>query len=320
MRNTTITEGCLGPYNNRTLTIGDVQSLVFTEQDLGPVHMKKDQNVADRKYDREIGRKRKRKTKNELMNELIAARGYNPTKQYTRKQIEETATEFGLDLEHEVGVILEGWRGKPKGMFQILWERGWINTTKKFSDYSNDGKTYEKDENGDIMPQYLPFCLRYLLSECSDFKCEVTALEDLAARLSTESSTVKIKYTPKYHCEIAGEGIEYAWGFSKRFYRSLPLSRKKGIANFRKSVRESVEAVKVENVRRFGGKIRRYMLAYLHYDRRNGEENEENKATYQEIESFVKKTSKSHRSIADSEVGYITKILRESLHLPVIII
>jgi hypothetical protein len=63
MRNTTITEGCLGPYNNRTLTIGDVQSLVFTEQDFGPVHMKKDQNVADRKYDREIGRKRKRRTK-----------------------------------------------------------------------------------------------------------------------------------------------------------------------------------------------------------------------------------------------------------------
>jgi hypothetical protein len=319
MRDTRIIEGCLGPYPNRTLTVGDFQSLVFTEQDFGPVHMKKNQNRADRKYDREIGRKRKRKSKNQLMKELIETKGYNPTRQYTRKQIEQTATEFGMDLDEEVGEVLEGWIGKPKGMYQILWERGWIDATKRFSDYSNDGKTYEKDENGEIMPLYLPLCLRYLLSQCSDFKCEVTALEDLAARLSTASSTVRIKYTPKYHCEIAGEGIEYAWGLSKRFYRALPLTRKRGIANFRRSVRESVDAVTIENVRKFGGKVRRYMLAYLHYDNRSNEDSEDKKATYLETENFVKKTSKCHRSVADCEVGYLTKVLRESLHLPAIV-
>jgi hypothetical protein len=135
MRNTTIAEGCIGPYNNRTLTIGDVQSLVFTEQDFGPIHMKKNQNRTDRKYDRVIGRKIKRKTKVELMKELIEKKQFNPTRQYTRKQIEAIATELGLLLDHEVGEVSEGWLGKPKGMYQILWERGWIDETKKFSDY-----------------------------------------------------------------------------------------------------------------------------------------------------------------------------------------
>jgi hypothetical protein len=161
-------------------------------------------------------------------------------------------------------------------------------------------------------------CLRYLLAQCSDFKNEITALEDLARRLSSDTSTVKIKFTPKYHCEIAGEGIEYAWGLSKRYYRSLPLARKRGISNFRLSVRESVDAVSVHNVRKFGGRIRRYMLAYTHYDSRINTNNNQSHPTYLEIENFVKKTSKSHRSIADCEVGYITKVLRESLNLPVL--
>jgi hypothetical protein len=281
--------------------------------------MKKNQNVLDQKYNREIGRKIKRKSKIELMRELIQTKGYNPTKQYTRKQIEDTATEFGVPLDHEVGEIMEGWMGKPKGMYQILWERGWIDERKKFSEYSLDGKSHEKDERGEIMEQYLPLCMRYLLSQCSDFKNEITALEYLANRLSTDSCKVNIAFTPKYHCEIAGEGIEYAWGFSKRFYRSLPLSRKRGIANFRSSVRASVDAVTIKNVRKFGSRIRRYMLAYMHYDNRSDENNTVTKATYLEIESFVKKTSKSHRSIADSEVGYITKVWRESMGLPVVV-
>jgi hypothetical protein len=319
MRDTKIIEGCLGPYENRTLTIGDVQSLVFTDQDFGPVHMKKHQNRLDRKYDREIGNRMKRKTKFELMKELIEKKNYNPTRQYTRKQIEATATELGLQLEHEVGEVLEGWIGKPKGMYQILWERGWIDATKKFNEYSNDGKIHEKDERGEVMPQYLPMCLRYLLTQCSDFKNEITALEDLARKLSLGTSTVKISFTPKYHCEIAGEGIEYAWGLSKRYYRSLPLARKRGIANFRFSVRESVDTVLVHHVRKFGGRIRRYMLAYTHYDSRENTENNQSHASYLDIENFVKKTSKSHRSIADFEVGYITKVLRESLNLPVLV-
>jgi hypothetical protein len=40
--------------------------------------------------------------------------------------------------------VKEGWLGKPKGMLQILWDRGWIDSTKVVSGrsmrYSKDGK------------------------------------------------------------------------------------------------------------------------------------------------------------------------------------
>ncbi len=40
--------------------------------------------------------------------------------------------------------ILEGWSGKPKGMLQILWERGFIDPAiepaKEEAFYNNDGK------------------------------------------------------------------------------------------------------------------------------------------------------------------------------------
>jgi hypothetical protein len=98
------------------------------------------------------------------------------------------------------------------------------------------------------------------------------------------------------------------------------LRRKKGIDNFRKSVKESVNEVTIKNVRRFGARIRRYMLAYCHFDSdyndEEGNHQQENKVTYEVIENFVKKESKSHRSVMDCETGYLTKVWRESQHLP----
>jgi hypothetical protein len=316
MRDTTITDGCLGTFNAK-LTIGDVQSLIFLEDDTGPHYVRRNCN----KRDSVIGRKRRKKNKSELLQELIMTRTFNHTKIYTKQQLESLASDFGIDLHHEVDEVREGWVGKPKGLFQILWERGWIDPNKRYSDYSLDGKSHWKDERNEVLEQYLPFCLRHLLSECTDFKNEVSALEDLALKLSTETCNIKINFTPKYHCEIAGEGIEYAWGYSKRYYRNLPFARKKGIKNFRESVRESVDVVSVDNVRKFGGRIRRYMLAYCHFDQKDAStdgDNNKEKATYEAIENFVRKESKSHRSVLDSETGYLSKVWRDSMHVPVI--
>jgi hypothetical protein len=61
------------------------------------------------------------------------------------------------------------------------------------------------------------------------------------------------------------------------------------------------------------------MLAYVHYDTTDDEAH--NSATtagpsYVKIEKFVKKESKIHRSVADNDMGNITKVWRSSLHLP----
>lgn len=58
---------------------------------------------------------------------------------------------------------------------------------------------------------------------CLDFAKESTALESVGIELG-----VKVIITPKFHAEIAGEGIEYAWGISKGVYRRKPLAEKKG--------------------------------------------------------------------------------------------
>jgi hypothetical protein len=163
MRYTIIVDSCIGPFES-ILTAGDEQSLVFLNSKQGPHYQRKN---GCNKYDTVIGKKRKKKNKTELLNELIQKVNFNPTRTYTKQQLEILAVELSINLEHEVDEIKEGWYGKPKGLFQVLWERGWIDPTKRYSDYSLDGKVHWKDERGEIMDQYLPYCLQHLLSECS---------------------------------------------------------------------------------------------------------------------------------------------------------
>ena len=54
-----------------------------------------------------------------------------------------------------------------------------------------------------------------------------------------------VDQTPKCHCELAIEGIEYSWGCAKNFYCWVSLKRKKGKENFRSVVRESMSTDKV---------------------------------------------------------------------------
>ena len=50
---------------------------------------------------------------------------------------------------------------------------------------------------------------------------------------------VSVIISPKFHAEMAGEGIEYSWGVSKCVYRGMPLAdSKKGKASFKALVNE----------------------------------------------------------------------------------
>jgi len=66
-----------------------------------------------------------------------------------------------------------------------------------------------------------------MLGNCSNFQNELSALQVLGKELG-----VVVDSTPKYHAELAGEGIEYSWGYAKNAYRWAPLSQKKGRNNF----------------------------------------------------------------------------------------
>jgi hypothetical protein len=44
---------------------------------------------------------------------------------------------------------------------------------------------------------------------------------------------VSVIITPKFHAEMAGEGIKYSWGVAKSLYRRMPLDSKKGKSSFK---------------------------------------------------------------------------------------
>jgi hypothetical protein len=106
-----------------------------------------------------------------------------------------------------------GWMGKPKGMLQILWERGFIDPSIEDPEkhYTLDGK----DGDGAVDESR---SLKYLIRHCYDFDHEQTMMQYIGEKLG-----VIVDRTPKCHCEMAGEGIEYSWGLGKNRYRGLHI-------------------------------------------------------------------------------------------------
>jgi len=147
-----------------------------------------------------------------------------PWSRGTAKELVKLAEDNGIATTITCAKIVEGWEGKPKGMLQILWERGWIDETN-LKHYSIKGR---HDACGLLITGS---SLKILMSNCEDFEEEESLLQAMGREMG-----ITVDRTPKCHCELAGEGIEYAWGCSKNFYRSLHLNDKRGKENFRSCV------------------------------------------------------------------------------------
>jgi hypothetical protein len=121
------------------------------------------------------------------------------------------------------------------------------------------------------MEESKAFILIYLLSQCSDFANEIADLQHLAAKLSGETGTVTIEFSPKYHCAITGEGIEFCWGFAKKLQRRLPIKDRRKVEGFIKSVKCCLKRVTPVRTRQFARRARKYMLAYHQIGQNPGE-------------------------------------------------
>ena len=84
------------------------------------------------------------------------------------------------------------------------------------------------------------YSLEHLMGNCQDFEEEETLLQSMGREMG-----VMVDRTPKCHCELAGEGVEYSWGCAKNTYRHVPLKKKRGKENFRNVV---CECMSKENV------------------------------------------------------------------------
>jgi len=79
--------------------------------------------------------------------------------------------EMKLPEEEEVASIRQGYVDKPKGIEQVLFERGWLDPDE-ISQYTLAGKVVDGvvDEKTS---------LRRVLANCPDFRHEVSAMAEL---------------------------------------------------------------------------------------------------------------------------------------------
>jgi hypothetical protein len=297
-------DGYLGPYP-RTLKPGDVQSMVFHESDIGPFWLTAEERIKQRHDQIEVGKTVKRKLKKEELVRKLAQAGVTATGNYAK--VQKLALEKNIPItEEDLPKVKLGWVGKQKGIFQVLWERGFLDPGN-INQYTMDGR---KDQFGVLLPQT---SLKYLLGSCRDFQEEESLLQTMGRRMG-----VIVDRTPKCHCELAGEGIEYSWGCAKNHYRRLPLKEKKSKEMFKKSVRSSLckeNVLTTERIRAFSRRARQYTLAYytLQQNQQQNEQRdlatgEKTQLTTVKIEQMVKQF-KTHHCAVDFDSTFINSII-----------
>jgi hypothetical protein len=130
---------------------------------------------------------------------------------------------------------------------------------------------------------------------------------------------LRVLFTPKFHCEFAGKGIEYTWAHAKAKMRITPLREKKGRQNFIALVMKCIcpeTVLTKERIRKFSARARAYICTYYHLSRAtdaNIHNNpipadptvpavvnvaEQQQLLYKEIERLMKKF-KTHRCALD---------------------
>jgi hypothetical protein len=249
-------DACFGEYHSADYELQHrkTQTMTFHEEDIGPFYLSAIERQK-RRYDRKTGKFRTRDIlKNKLVEHLIEMGIQKPSG--TLKQMQDHCKRLNLPVVIREEIIEEGWVGKPKGAFQILYERGWINPSS-WKQYTKDGR---KDEMGNLIQKT---SIDYLMQQQMDFQSELTLLQHYAKKLG-----VTVDRTPKCHPELAGEGIEYVWAFAKLFYRNKPLSMKQTKQTFHRLVDECLSRhnLTTAKVRKCSRRAREYMLAYKAFE------------------------------------------------------
>jgi hypothetical protein len=111
----------------------------------------------------------------------------------------------GIEINKHREVINPGWQDKPKGKLQVLRERGLIKSAE-LDKYTVDGRKNVKTGKLDLQ-----YSLHQILANCRDLKEEESALQELGRQLR-----VTILLTPKFHAELAGEGVKYSRAHARR--------------------------------------------------------------------------------------------------------
>ena len=121
----------------------------------------------------------------------------------SKAYIDSKAKENDTAVEENENYNKEGWVGEPKGKLQVLWEWGWIDTSKL--DYYTI--RIQKDEKGTVIQET---SLLHLMYQCIYFSEDDPQLQYIGSKLGAT-----VDRTCNCHSELAGKGIEYSWGSVK---------------------------------------------------------------------------------------------------------
>ena len=306
-------DGYLGMHE-RTLQVGDTQSFVFTSDDEGPFWMSPEERELNR-HDRLLpappgARNLRNKTIAELKSELRQFDVLSERRQYRLTELQQIARDKNIDLRVERTRDKKGWTGQPKGLLQVLWERGWIDTNQ-IDKYTMD---IPKDDDGGVVEGAENWSLKYLMASCLDFAEEMTALQHVGHMLG-----VSVLITPKFHAEMAGEGIEYSWGVAKSVYRKMPLNSKKGKASFKVLVNEcaSRDVLTTDTVRKLSRRARSYICAYYALHQRmllnNGDDTNDTPTLTLPLIERLMKEFKTHRAAVDFDAGFVNSFVSPAI-------
>jgi hypothetical protein len=166
---------------------------------------------------------------------------------------------------------------------------------------------------------FLDPLFRELLGNCTDFLNEETMLQCLGRNIG-----IRIEHTPKFHCELAGEGIEYTWACSKGEFRRQPLASKRGISKFHELVQKcnGPDVITKDRVVRFACHSRAYICTYFHLDQLQSSQQEEaapvadqlpsqqQQHLFQDIEHLQKKF-KTHRCALTFDGKFLRAVIKE---------
>ena len=255
-------------------------------------------------------------------------------------EVRDLAKTLNIDTTKKIETnVTPSWVGKPKGMFDIAYERGLLDLDKFcVEDFTEKGIDGHEEETSLVI----------LLSKCADFMNEETLLTQMVRKMGA-----RLERSPKYHCELAGEGkliihyflskinksvnsninkqivhyflskinqgIEYSWGNAKMCYRRTPYkdrSQTKQFLNVLKQKCLSRDYLTVKRIRMNSKRARDYMAAYfvaMHDD--SSDEDEKGKKTHSlsdmkacaipanRIER-MRRSFKTHRSAFDFDGGF----------------
>ncbi len=228
------------------------------------------------------------------------------------KYLKEQAASPNLELVEPAMLSLDpvtffipGYGGKPKGYKQVLWERGlWVEGMQGTQSQSQRNILILSNRERELQPKH--FDAPYVLSQQPDFLNEVTALQEIyIARGNILFKSVVC------HPEMAGGGVEYAWGklkYEQRQRNEGSVNKLKAGEDFHAAIQALVSdpvVLPMERIWKYQRRARDYIRVYRAISLGIGlDGGVVRELTFTDIEN-MRKTCKSHRCTGEQDRAFI---------------